>query len=309
MSEYIYVLSNDCYGGFGMRTEFIIELFKYYAHNPEIISEIFNFEKIKENFNLQIKIKEFDTIDKDYEEEEDEDNFNYGKYNKNIEYFMDYVIIKNNIYDIKNNTYIYISPYCTELRSNQYVIDYIFERTIKKIINNDQFTPYFYILLSFYEPKKYCTKLENNQNEQLIDITSEFENDILTYNINNNKPIKKYHKHNIIENKNKNIDDYKFYKNGIKKISENSYYKFNFDTNITKDNIYDIFEKYDVIVELPDILYFLSYDNCFYHNFIEEKQYLLWKDGFCGTCNLYDYYGNFIKTKLINNDKIIDLDS
>jgi hypothetical protein len=252
MSEYIYVISNACYGGFGMRPRFLIELFKFYAHNPEILSKIFNIRKIEENFDLQTKIDKYNNVIKDKSDEDnsddDEDDDDVYGYNKNIEYFLDYVIIKSNIYDVKNNTYIHISSYSTELRSNQYVIDYIFERTIKKIINNDEFTPYFYNLLSCYEPAKYCTKLENNQIEQLIDITSEFENDILTYNINNKKPLKRRIKRNIIE-KNKNIDDYKFYKNGIKKISENSYYKFNFDTNITKDNIYDIFEKYDFILE------------------------------------------------------------
>ena len=248
MSEYIYVISNACYGGFGMRPRFLIELFKFYAHKPEILSKIFNIRKIEENFDLQTKIDKYNSDIRDNSDDDDDvDDDVYG-YNKNIEYFLDYVIIKSNIYDVKNNTYIHISSYSTELRSNQYVIDYIFERTIKKIINNDEFTPYFYNLLSCYEPAKYCTKLENNQIEQLIDITSEFENDILTYNINNKKPLKRRIKRNIIE-KNKNIDDYKFYKNGIKKISENSYYKFNFDTNITKDNIYDIFEKYDFILE------------------------------------------------------------
>ena len=266
MSEYIYVLSNACFGGFGMRPKFIVELFKFYAHNPEILSEIFDIRKIEENFDLQTKIDKYNNVIKDkcdednsYEDNSDDDADDVYGYNKNIEYFLDYVIIKSNIYNLKNNTYIHISPYCTELRSNQYVIDYIFERTIKKIINNDEFTPYFYNFLSFYEPEKYCTKLENNQINELIDITSEFENDILTYdiltydiltyNINNNKRIKKRRNRHIIENKNNNITDYKFYKNGIKKISEKSYYKFNFDTNITKDNIYDIFEKYDFILE------------------------------------------------------------
>jgi hypothetical protein len=91
-------------------------------------------------------------------------------------------------------------------------------------------------------------------------------------------------------------------KTEIEKI-DNIYYK---NAIIEKNRICNL---YDVIVELPDILYFLSYDNCFYHNFIEEKQYLLWKNGFCGTYDVYDYSGIFIKTKLINNDKIIDLDS
>ena len=249
MSEYIYVISNACYGGFGMRPRFLIELFKFYSHNAEILSKIFNIRKIEENFDLQTEINKCKSDDICSDDDDDDDVYGY---NKNIEYFMDYVIIKNNIYDLKNNTYIYISSNCTQLRSNQYVIEYIFERSVKKIINNNEFTPYFYNLLSCNEPAKYCTKLENNQIEQLIDITSEFENDILTYNtnnnINNNKPIKKRKNRHIIK-QNINIDDYKFYKNGIKKISENSYYKFNFDTNITKDNIYDIFEKYDIILE------------------------------------------------------------
>jgi hypothetical protein len=305
MSEYIYIISNACYGGFGMKPRFLIELFKFYAHSPEILSKIFNIQKIKENFDLQTEIdkyNKYNNVNKDKSDENDNeiddeidneiDDYNkyiddYNKYiddyNKNIDYFLDYVIIKNNIYDLKNNTYIYISSYCTELRSNQYVIEYIFERSVKKIINNNQFTPYFYNLLSFYEPAKYCTKLENNQIDELIDITSELENDILTYNINNNKPIKKRRNLHITENKNKNknIDDYKFYKNGVKKISDNtssllgstldvkrnSYYKFNFDTNITKDNIYDIFEKYDFILE--NILFDDINDN--YASLICEK--------------------------------------
>lgn len=258
-----------------MKPRFLIELFKFYAHNPEILSKIFNIQKIEENFDLQTEIDKYNNVNKDKSDENDNKinddvyNFDDGScdYNKNIDYFLDYVIIQNNIYDLKNNTYIYISSHCTELRSNQYVIEYIFERSVKKIINNNQFTPYFYNLLSFYEPAKYCTKLENNQIDELIDITSELENDILSYNINNNKPIK--------NRRNKNIDDYKFYKNGIKKISDNtptsllgstldvkrnSYYKFNFDTNITKENIYDIFKKYDFILE--NILFDDINNNC-----------------------------------------------
>ena len=58
---------------------------------------------------------------------------------------------------------------------------------------------------------------------------------------------------------------------------------------------------------MPDIIYYLSYDRCFYHNFFEERQYLLWKDGFCGTYKIFSKNGDYLSTYLIINNDIIKI--
>jgi hypothetical protein len=88
----------------------------------------------------------------------------------------------------------------------------------------------------------------------------------------------------------------------IDKIND-TYYVNSIIHNVRKVNIYDI------NVDMPNIIYFLSFDKCFYHNFIEEKQYLLWISGFCGTYNMYNDYGEYIKTLFINNNFVIRSDS
>ena len=86
----------------------------------------------------------------------------------------------------------------------------------------------------------------------------------------------------------------------INKINE-TYYVDSIIYDIRKINLYD------VIIDMPNIIYFLSYDKCFYHNFIEENQYLLFNSGFCGTYNVHNESGDFIKTIMINNNSIINL--
>lgn len=85
----------------------------------------------------------------------------------------------------------------------------------------------------------------------------------------------------------------------IDKIDE-IYYKGSIIEKIRKIHLYDLF------IDIPDIKYFYSYSRCFYFNFIEDKQYLLFNN-FCGTCNIFTDSGDFIKTILINNNDIIEL--
>jgi len=85
----------------------------------------------------------------------------------------------------------------------------------------------------------------------------------------------------------------------IEKIDENYYKGSNIEKTI---KIY----LYDLLFDMPDIKYFYSYFRCFYFNFIENKQYLLFNN-FCGTCDVYTNEGDFIKTILINNNDLIEL--
>jgi len=93
---------------------------------------------------------------------------------------------------------------------------------------------------------------------------------------------------NIIDNKEiEKIDDI-YYKNAIIEKTRN-------------------INLYDTNLIMPDIIYYLSYDRCFYHNFIEETQYLLWKDGFCGTYKIFSENGDYLYTYLIINNDIIKI--
>lgn len=83
----------------------------------------------------------------------------------------------------------------------------------------------------------------------------------------------------------------------IEKIDD-VYYKNAQIYKIRKCNLYDVY------FEIQDITFFLSYNKCFYYNFIEDKQYLLFNNGFCGTHDKYDRDGNYIYTILINNDNL-----
>lgn len=242
---HIYILYNNSYGSFAMNRKFIIELFKYVC-NTANMTEIFNIEKLnttKEEILKKIlkKIKDNDTeSDKHDDIESDKhDDTESDNHDDNIEYFSDYMITKNKIYNFKNNTCIYISPYQLQLRSNQFVIEYIFERCVKKIIKDDNFTPFFYKFLSNLKPELYATKLESSENTQLINLDLSLLEEI-------NKFSYEYKLHNIFTNT--DVTNIQYYKNGIKINDE--YYKFKFDTNLNKDNIFDILDN------LRDYLFF-----------------------------------------------------
>lgn len=226
--DYQYILYNTCYGGFAVSRKFLTELFKY-AYDNNKISEFFRTKMLKTTKNEIIEeLKEYNEYD-------------------NVEYFHDYLITEENIYNFENNTEIDISPYNYNIRSNQFTIEYIFDRCCKKIIFDDNFTPFFYYFLSKLKPTIYGTKIENTDINQLVDIDH-----ILTEQIDNFVPQYKTEKipKNLLNND--KIDNIKFYKNGIK-INE-EYYKFKFDTNINKNNIYDIL--YNINEVLFDFLLF-----------------------------------------------------
>lgn len=87
--------------------------------------------------------------------------------------------------------------------------------------------------------------------------------------------------------------------NEIDKIDE-QYYK---DAIIEKNRQINL---YDIKIDMPDITYFISYERCFYYNFIEDKQYLLF-DEFCGIYKQYDDKGEHKKTFLINKNNIFEI--
>ena len=216
-NNHIYLLYNLSYGGFNMNRDFLIELFKIYQAHTEIGKTIFKCDKYyDENF---IK-KKLDKLD--------------------IEYFMNYAITGNYIINIKDKLVYYISEECANLRSNQYVIDYIFERTVLKIINNNEFTPYFYHALFQLDKDKFSSVISNQENHELIELEHISQQDIYTYKLE--KKLKRNRRHRIIEDNNGNVttdlSHITFYKNGYK--IDNIYYKFNFDIDINKNNIYDI---------------------------------------------------------------------
>jgi hypothetical protein len=222
--SYQYVLYNTCYGGFSVNTQFLIELFKH-AYTENKIADIFKIEKLeKTKEEILQKIQKND----DYDSDIDGDN---------IEYFSNYIITQNKIYNFDDNTYIYISPYNDQFRSKQFVIEYIFDRCIKKILKDNNFTPFFYNLLSKIKPEIYANIYdEKEQNySDLIYIEPSLLEEINSFSC----------EHKILKRL-KNVDDIhdvKYYKNGIK--INDKYYKFKFDTNINKDNIYDVLNSLD----------------------------------------------------------------
>jgi hypothetical protein len=136
-----------------------------------------------------------------------------------------------------------------------------------------------------------------------------------------NDLIKKYHKYKnyiceieIFENINESINFDKLYKTSRCKINK----IINIVDNTELDKIDEIYYRgaiiekireinlYDTIINIPNIIYFYSYYRCFYFNFIEDKQYLLFNN-FCGICKIYSDSGYHIKSILINNNDIIQI--
>lgn len=218
-SDYLYIIYNADYGGYSMNTDFIIELFKRYPSYTEIGRQIFRMKNIEEN-DINYNANSLDNLD--------------------IEYFMHYVITKDKIIDTKTNEYYYISEYCTEFRANQYLIDYIFERTCIKIIKNGEFTPYFLNSLFQFDKTQFSHEItEQEAGDRLIELEHLTQKEIDDY-----VPvfiIKRVRRRRIIEENNGQtfINNIKFYKNGFKQ--NNIYYEYNtnINTNINKDNLYD----------------------------------------------------------------------
>ena len=119
--NYTYIIYNSDYGGYSMNRDFLVELFKRYVMDKNIRDKLFNFEN--------------------------NNNDNLNEDDLETEYFLNYRITNERIFDISNGTNYYLSEHCTEFRSNEYVINYIFERTLLKILNSNEFTPYFYRVL------------------------------------------------------------------------------------------------------------------------------------------------------------------
>ena len=229
--SHIYVLYNSCYGSFGMNRKFSIELFKYVCDTANM-TEIFDIDKL--NTTKEEVLKKIKDYDKEY------DNKEYD----NVEYFSDYMITEKKIYNFINNTCIFISQYRTDLRSNQFIIEYIFERCVKKIIKDDNFTPFFYKFLSKIKPEIYATKLESSETTQLINLDLSLLEEINKFSYD----------HKLLKRlTNTDVLNIQYYKNGIK--INDDYYKFKFDTNINRDNIFDILDNLQGN-EIRDYLFF-----------------------------------------------------
>jgi hypothetical protein len=218
-TEYLYIIYNADYGGYSMNMDFIIELFKRYPSHTKIGKQIFKMTKLKEN------------------------DINYNKNsldNLNMEYFMHYVITENKIINTKTNEYYYISEHCTELRANQYLVEYIFERTFMKIIKNGEFTPYFLNSLFQFDKTQFSNQItEQEAIDRLIELEHLTQKEIDDY-----VPafiIKRVRRRRIIEDNNgqKFINNIKFYKNGFKQNNIYYEYKTNINVNINKNNIFD----------------------------------------------------------------------
>ena len=222
-NDYIYIIYNESYGGFAINRKFLIELFKKYPVHTEIGQNIF--DSMKENSNY---FKDENDIKNDIE------NDTKNNIKNDVENYLHYKITKKYIIDTINNTTYYVSKYCDQLRSNQYLIDYIFERTLNKIKKNNEISLYFYKKLLFNNKlnyNKFSTKI--NDDTELIN----------------------YDKFYVDENDDEIYKDYKFYKNGFKILKNNEYYRFNFDIkNITKENIYDTL--YNIDNNLADSIFF-----------------------------------------------------
>jgi hypothetical protein len=211
----MYILYNSSYGGFSMNRDFMIELLKRYPPHTDIGKTIFQFGEACEIDFIKKKLEKLD-----------------------IEYFMDYIIHHNNIINIKDKLIYDIRNYDTELRSNQKVIEYIFERTYFKIIQNNEFTPYFYHAIFQLDMEKFSTILTEENHNELVDLEYTTQENIYSYKIE--KILKRSRRRRIIENNNttKDLSHIKFYKNGFK--INDTYYKFTFDVNITLDNLFEI---------------------------------------------------------------------
>ena len=198
--EYLYIIYNADYGGYSMNMDFIIELFKRYPLHTEIGKQIFKMIKLKEN-DINYNANSLDNLD--------------------IEYFMHYVITKAKIINTKTNEYYYISEHCTDLRANQYLIDYIFERTFMKIIKNGEFTPYFLNSLFQFDKTQFSHQItEQEAIERLIELEHLTQKEIDDY-----VPafiIKRVQRRRIIEENNGQtfIKNIKFYKNVYDTLSD-----------------------------------------------------------------------------------------
>lgn len=215
---YMYLLYNSGFGGFAINTDFLIELFKVFPPHTDIGKTIFSSP-----------------------EEKTEDYIKNLLNNIDIEYFMDYAIVNYYIINIKNNLVYYLDSYNHNLRSNQYVIKYILHRTYHKIINNNEFTPYFYNAIFKLNIEQFSILLGEN-NDELIELENITQDDIYSFKIKKNIKSRNRRNRGInIQNPSNNLSNIKFYKNGFK--INNLYYKFNFDININFSNIYEIISK------------------------------------------------------------------
>ena len=231
--NYTYIIYNSDYGGYSMNRDFLVELFKRYVMDKNIRDKLFNFEN-KNNNNDNLNEDDLET-----------------------EYFLNYRITNERIFDISNGTNYYLSEHCTEFRSNEYVINYIFERTLLKILNSNEFTPYFYRVLFQLDRDKFSTQIQNeNDLVNLVELENVSQESIHNCNLQiiYNRARRR---HILIRNNVPNIDltNIKFYKNGFKLINQNEYYKFTFDININQNNMYEILSEIDNGALLDFILF------------------------------------------------------
>jgi hypothetical protein len=203
----------------------MIELFKY-CHENNIIDKFYTHKELKE------------TKENILRDEPDEE----------ITYYLNYVLTGNYVYDFNNNKSYYICTYRYDLRSHQVLIDYIFERGIRKIIVDNTFTPYFYNVLLRLDFTKYCDEIVDPKlSDELGDlIDSALYENIINFKFENKLP--RHFKKDI------DFKNYIIFKNGFK--FNDKYYRFKFDTNITKDNLYDILNEIDKDNTLLDFILF-----------------------------------------------------
>lgn len=83
--NYMYIIYNNCYGGFSMNRDFLVELFKRHPVHTEIGKKIFKFEKINNNGLHNETLDDLET-----------------------EYFLNYRITNDYIIDIENNESYYL---------------------------------------------------------------------------------------------------------------------------------------------------------------------------------------------------------
>jgi len=229
--NYTYIIYNSCYGRYLMNRDFVVELFKRHPVHTEIGKKIFKFKQLNNNLDDLDDLDDLET-----------------------EYFLNYRITNDKIIDIENNKSYYLLENCLNFRSNEYVINYIFERTIIKILKSNDFTPYFYRILFQLDKNKFSTKIQNEN--ELIELENVTQESIYNYSLEiiyNRSRDRRIFNRNI--DINIDLTNIKFYKNGFKLINENEYYKFNFDININIDNLYDILYKIDNRTLLYSILF------------------------------------------------------
>jgi hypothetical protein len=209
---------------------------------------------------------------------------------ENIIYYKDCIIvdiIDRILYDFTNNKKYYLNSYKTDFRSNQSIIYYIFQKGVDKIKKNNIFTPYFYNLLLLLNINNYCDEIENDKTLEIID--SNMYDEIINFKYKTKLP----------RSLNKDIDHTKYicYKNGLK--FNEKYYKFNFDFNITKDNIYDILKKIDNEENLINFILFEDINDKYSYIKIEKiNSYYDW--------HIHEYDGNENVIQKLPYKKIIE---